>query len=88
MKAADPPCSECLPELFLENVDAMRIWNLVLDQRIWVSGGMGTPQSVGLMHGPIWKLIDEFEVDDRLKTFQKVLRIYEEISRLEKEKQG
>lgn len=68
-----------------ENVDAVKIWGLVSDQRIWVGGGMSAPVSAGLQHAPIWKLIDEFQVEDRLNTFIKVLDIYGHISSIEKQ---
>ena len=83
MKGAEPSCTECVPELFPENIDAMKIWELVSDQRIWVSGGLDKPICVGLRHEPIWKLIDEFNVDDRVGTFIKVLQVYENIHSLE-----
>lgn len=88
MKGEAPPCTSCLPELYQENIEAVKIWGLVSDQRIWVGGGMSAPVSVALRHEPIWKLINEFHVEDRLTTFIKVLNIYEHISRIEREKSG
>lgn len=76
-KTSPPPCSQCVPELFESNKDAIKIWNIVQDQRIWVSGGMGEPISVALEHGALWKLLDEFKVQDRVKTFIKVLKIFD-----------
>ena len=88
MKDQEPPCSECLPDLLPENINAARIWGLVQDQRIWVGGGMSEPVSAGLMHEPVWRLIDEFDVDDRFDTFLKVLRVYENIVRFEREEKS
>lgn len=88
LKGTEPRCSECLPEIYPENIEAIKIWGLVSDQRIWVGGGMSAPVSVGLQHLPIWRLIDEFQIEDRLTTFIKVLNIYEHISGIEREKSG
>jgi len=71
-----------MPSLWLSNGDAIRIWNLVSDQRIWV-GGFGGIKSVALKHEPIWKLIDELKVGDRVKTFEKVLKIFNHIKKIE-----
>lgn len=49
---------------------------------------MSAPVSVGLQHLAIWRLIDEFQIEDRLTTFIKVLNIYEHISGIEREKSG
>lgn len=85
MKNQEPPCSVCLPELFPENVNAAKIWNLVQDQRIWLSSGLEKPVSAGLMHMPIWRLIDEFGIEgtERFETFLKVLNVYEHIRSIE-----
>jgi len=76
----DPPCEECLPELWEQNRDAIRIWNWVQDQRIYV-GMEGV--SVALNHESIWRLIDEIQPEDRLGTFEKVLKIFGEIRTIE-----
>lgn len=78
-----PPCSECVPELYESNRDAAKIWNLVQDQRIWVGGGMGEPISVALEQAALWKLLDEFKVQDRIKTFIKVLKVFEHFHGIE-----
>jgi len=75
-----------MPDLMPTNVNALKVWQLVQDQRIWVSGGMGAPVSVALKHGPIWKLIDEFHIEDRIKTFGKVLRVFDNIRSIEHQK--
>lgn len=77
-----PDCQNCIPELFEENQDAIRIWGFIGDQRIY-AGMDGI--CVGLMHEPVWRLIDEFNVVDRIGTFQKVLKIYDFAKTIEKE---
>ena len=71
-----------MPPLFPSNVDAIKVWNLVSDQRIWV-GGMAGIKAVALKHEPIWKLIDEFRVEDRIGTFEKVILIFNHIRKIE-----
>lgn len=44
---------------------------------------MDAPRSVGLRHEPVWRLIDEFGVEERLDTFLKVLQVYEHVKTLE-----
>jgi len=72
-----------MPDLMPTNISTLKIWQLVQDQRIWVSGGMGAPVSVALKHEPIWKLIDEFHIEDRIKTFSKILRVFDNIRSIE-----
>ena len=78
----EPPCLTCLPPLFPENVEVYNIWGLVSDQRIY-AGMDGIP--LALKHEPIWKLIDELEVEDRFGVFSKVLRIFSHINTQELE---
>lgn len=79
----EPPCSECLPELNVNNALPYRIWSLVRDQRIWVSGGMGAPVSVALNHLALWRLIDEFKAPDRMGIFIKILEVFEHFHEIE-----
>ncbi len=74
-----------MPPLWVSNNNAIKIWGLVHDQRIWISG-MGGVKSVALKHEPIWKLIDELKIEDRMKTFEKVLYIYDHIKKIEEAK--
>ena len=76
-----------MPPLWPSNVDAVRIWNLVQDQRIWVSS-MGGTFSIALKHEPIWKLIDELEIEDRIGTFEKILKVFNHIKKIEDNKMG
>lgn len=39
--------------------------------------------SVDIQHSAIWKLIDEFEIEDRVGCFLKVLAIFEQTLKLE-----
>lgn len=71
-----------MPVLWASNSDAIKIWNLVSDQRIWV-GSMAGITSVALKHEPIWKLIDELKVENRVGTFEKVLHIFNHIRKIE-----
>ena len=76
-----PPCKTCLPELYPENQDALRIWQLVSNQRIF-AGMSGI--SVALMHEPVWRLIDEFRItENRMKIFTKVLRVFDHVNEIE-----
>ena len=74
-----------MPDLMPTNISALKIWQLVQDQRIWVSG-MGAPVSVALKHEPIWKMIDELHIEDRIKTFGKILRVFDNIRSIEHQK--
>jgi len=72
-----PDCDKCLadiPPLDFANVDALRVWNLVQDQTIVAADG----QVVAINHLAVWRIIDEYEIKDRIKTFEKVLRIFKE----------
>jgi len=67
-------CLECIPQLLPENQEAFKIWGIVSRQRIYV-GMEGV--SVDLNHSAVWKLIDEFEIEDRVECFYKVLAIFQ-----------
>lgn len=74
-------CCPYLPELMPENQAAIKIWQIVGNQRIY-AGMDGT--SVGLNQLTLWKAIEKYEIKDEIDCFEKVLMIYSHISGLEK----
>jgi hypothetical protein len=78
-------CNECyfyleMPILMEENEDAVKIWSMISDQRIF-AGMDGV--TVALNHIPLWKAIEEYEIEDKIICFEKVLRIAREIFSIE-----
>jgi len=78
-------CEECpfivdMPVLFPENYDAMKIWGIIQGQRI-IAGMTGV--TVDINHLALWKAIDEYEIENRLGCFEKVLKIAREVFTIE-----
>lgn len=72
-----PQCQKCLdPPLRPENRDAIRIWHLTESQVI--TGGMGAV--FGINHMAVWAAIDRYPIRHPVQTFEKVLRLFSEIS--------
>lgn len=68
------PCEECLPPLFPENKDALRVFFVVQDQVIMAPmGGV-----VSLNHEAIHRAMGLYGVRDKRSCFEKVLRLARE----------
>lgn len=81
-------CSMCdfylsAPDLLDENKDSIRIWSIVQGQRI-VAGMTGV--TIDVNHIPLWRAIDEYEIEDRLGCFEKVLNIAKLVFQIEADK--
>jgi len=63
----EPPCYECEDKLMPENEDAMRIFYKVRHQLI-----LGPGSAFDIRHDAIWRLIDEYQIQDRVGCFEKV----------------
>jgi len=71
-----PNCRECIEPLRPENRDAVEIWQLTESQLI--VAGMGSV--VGVNQLAVWAAIDRYRVKDPVWTFEKVLRLFDEVS--------
>ena len=63
----EPDCINCMPSLLPENRVAWKIYNVCRGQLI-----IGMSGAVDINHLALWKAIEEYEVRERLKTFEKV----------------
>ena len=68
----EPPCIECRPELDPENMEAMEVFITVQNQCIMPA--MGEP--VDLDFKAIAFVMDLYQVEDRLGTFEKVRKLF------------
>lgn len=67
----ETPCKDCLPPLYEENRDAVKIYMLVQDQvRISPMGGI-----VGLDHNAVHAALELYEIADRRRVFEQVLQL-------------
>ena len=78
-------CNECwfvvyMPVLMPENHDAVKVWGIVQGQRI-IAGMTGV--TVDINHLAVWKTIDEYEIENRIDCFEKVLKVAKEMFELE-----
>ena len=66
----EPPCENCRVNPMLENADAFRIFFLVQHQLILSMGGV-----VDINHLAIHAAMDLYQIQDRRRCFEKVLKI-------------
>lgn len=71
-----PQCKQCVPELWPKNSDALRLW-LITENQVIV-GGMGGVFGVNQL--AVWQAIERYGVREPVKTFEKVLRLWSEIT--------
>jgi len=74
----EPLCKACRGEfpLLAKNKDAIRIWRLTESQMI--VAGMGGV--VGVNQLAVWEAIDRYRVKEPLKTFEKVLKLFQDVT--------
>ena len=63
-------CDICWPTLMPENYDAYQVYCVCQNQLI-----MGFIGPVAISHLAVWKIIDEYEIQDRIGTFEKVIAV-------------
>lgn len=80
LKSREPDCKNCKPDLLPQNQTALRIWNLVSDQRIY-AGADGV--SVALVHSALWRIIDEIGVKNKIKMFERILLVFNSVVNFE-----
>jgi len=71
-----PQCSDCIPALRDDNREAMWIWQVTENQVI--VGGMGAV--IGINQLAVWKAIEMYRAKDPVKVFEKVLRLFQEVT--------
>lgn len=64
----EPECWKCMPELLRSNYDAWQVWLMVQGQLILAPNG----HAVDVNHMAVWKLIEMYDVEDPLWTFERV----------------
>jgi len=69
-----PPCEECLPELWDCNKDSWQVYAACNGQFIMGFGG-----AVALNHLAVWKYMDEYQIEDRVAVFEKVMAVSNEM---------
>lgn len=77
----EPPCDICMPTLSPYNIDAANIWMIVRDQVI-TAGISG--QVIALNQLALWKLIDEYKVENRIECFEKVRAVFYHLLELDR----
>lgn len=70
-KAKVPACEEDVPEILPENIDAIKIWNMVRGQRIIDAGG----NSIDIIQSAVWEALDRFRINNPAGCFLKVLTL-------------
>ena len=66
----EPECYKCIPEeLWEENIDAFEVYTTVKTQII--TAGMGQP--IDLDYNAIFKVMELYDVEDKITTFEKVV---------------
>jgi hypothetical protein len=79
-----PPCESCRVELKVENEDAARIFMIVRGQcRTRFNGKYDVV--VDLDHNAVWAAIDAYGVKDRTGTFEKVLNLFHQLLKEQRE---
>jgi hypothetical protein len=63
-------CESCWPDLWPANYEAMDVYLKCRDQVI-----MGFDGPVAINHMAIWKYIDEYGINERIETFEKVVAL-------------
>lgn len=70
LKNEDPPCSTCRPEHIESNAEALEIFHLTKNQLVMSVNG-----PIDIMHEPIHRLMDMYNVKNKKKCFYKVLSL-------------
>jgi len=78
----EPDCDECIPPLFAQNEDVVKIFFLVQSQII-INAMSG--KVLGLNHLAIWEAIDRYKVKDQIGVFENVLNLFSYFHNLENE---
>jgi len=85
----EPPCETCWVDLKVENEEAARIFQVVRGQVITRFNGEADV-IVDLNHLAVWEAIDRYQIRNKRRCFEKVLKLFfallEEQKRKEKEK--
>jgi len=66
----ESPCDICRPEFRDDNIDALRIYDLVKYQYIMSMSG-----AVDVNHMAVWKAIEKYGIKNERETFEKVLTL-------------
>lgn len=67
----DPPCEECEPAILPENALPFRVFCMVCDQHI-----MGQNGPMALNMQPVFRVLDEIGVKDKLNVMAKIKKAY------------
>ncbi len=73
----EPQCAKCIDPLFESNADAVRIW-LITESQMIAIGMEGA--IVGVNQLAVWEAIDRYKAKEPVKTFEKVVRLFNEIT--------
>jgi hypothetical protein len=76
----EPPCATCRVDLFDDNEDAARIFQIVRRQVVTRFNGQ-VDVVIDINHVALWQAIDGYGVRDRRGCFEKVLRLFHELLR-------
>ncbi len=76
----EPPCVTCRVDLFDDNEEAARIYQVVRRQVVTRFNGR-EDVVIDVNHVAVWQAIDGYGVRDRRGCFEKVLRLFHEMMR-------
>ena len=68
----EPPCETCWVDVMPENIDALRIFNMVQNQFIMAMGG-----PIAINQTAIHPLMELYGIKDKKRCFEKVLKLAE-----------
>lgn len=80
----DPPCDTCRVELLPENAEAGQIYFTCRGQV--VTEGMG--EVIDINHVALWQAIDRYKVQEPLRVFELVNKVFHHFLAKEKDKSG
>ncbi len=67
----EPPCGTCRVDLLLENEDAARIYQLIRGQIVTLGENV-----IDLNHVALWQAIDRYRVQEPVKVFEAVNKVF------------
>ena len=81
-KKVEPPCEECIPELFPENKDAFDVYIKCQNQTLQSNGGV-----IDINFVAINVILDIFEIENKQSVFEKVVTAFHHFLSIDREKE-
>lgn len=81
MYGKEPNCESCLPPLYPENVDTIRVWVSTQDQ-VRTAGMSG--EVYALDHVAVWMWMDRYNIENQTVVFEKVNWLFHQILEIQR----